>query len=278
MARQRRADLTRGRVFGAAVDELHLPLTFEFSPRDGQRPADASATPTPSWRGGRATGQAEFDWSGGEAPRLEGNARFNNAEVRSLVKPGGELGSYVVGKVTGRVDFGADSLRSLDDLNATVDATLADSQALQIPVLSVLVPYLAPGQSATTFQQGDLRGRLSRGVFRLQRLTLSSSDRADGHRRQRQHAGPARPGRDGQHRPARLQPRLPAGRRPAHPGGRPHPRFGVCWRPVPYLSNRVIHLRVTGTVRNPDVQLEPVQVLAEEAVRFFVLQSGAPVP
>ena len=26
------ADLTRGRVFGAAVDELHLPLTFEFSP------------------------------------------------------------------------------------------------------------------------------------------------------------------------------------------------------------------------------------------------------
>ncbi len=168
------ADLTRGRVFGAAVDELHLPVTFEFSPaRQSGRVAirDANA----QLAGGRATGQAEFDWSGGEAPRLEGNARFNNAEVRSLVKPGGSLGSYLVGRITGRVDFGSDGLRSLDDLEATVSATLADSQALEIPVLNVLAPYLAPGQSATTFQKGDLRGRLSRGVFRLQRLTLSSS-------------------------------------------------------------------------------------------------------
>lgn len=45
-----------------------------------------------------------------------------------------------------------------------------------------------------------------------------------------------------------------------------------------YLSNRVIHLRVTGTTRNPQVRTEPIRLLAEEAVRFFVLQSGAPVP
>ena len=48
----------------------------------------------------------------------------------------------------------AESLRSADDLNATLSATLSDSQALEIPVLNVLVPYLAPGQSATTFQSG----------------------------------------------------------------------------------------------------------------------------
>ena len=79
-----------------------------------------------------------------------------------------------MGQVTGGVDFSADSLRSADDLDATVSATLSQSQALQLPVLSVLAPFVAPGQSATTFNQGELRGRLSRGVFRIQRFNLSS--------------------------------------------------------------------------------------------------------
>ncbi len=269
-------DLTRGRLFGAVVDELHLPATFEFSPaRQSGRITirDANA----QLAGGRATGQAEFAWSGGEAPRLVGEARFNNAEVRSLVKPGGSLGSYLVGRLTGRVDFGADSLRSLDDLDATVDATLADSQALEIPVLSALAPYLAPGQSATTFQKGDLRGRLSRGIFRLQRLTLSSSIvqmavvgtvNTAGRLDLDVTGGIGTLGVN----PAFLQAiglRIPA--------VGPIP-VSLLLEASALLSNRVIHLRVTGTVRNPNVQIAPVRILAEEAVRFFVLQSGAPVP
>ena len=269
-------DLTRGRVFGAAVDELHLPLTFEFSPARGSgrvaiRDANAQLA------GGRATAEAELDWAGGEAPRLEGNARFTNAEVRSLVKPGAQLGSYLVGKVTGRVDFDSDALRSLDDLNATVEASLTESQALEIPVLSVLAPYLAPGQSATTFQQGDLRGRLSRGVFRVQRLNLSSSI-----------IQMAVVGSINTQGRLDLDVTGHTGRFGYNPGfiraiGLRIPAVG----PIPVsllleasalLSNNVVHLRVTGTVRNPDVQLERSQLLAEEAVRFFVLQSGAPVP
>ena len=54
-------------------------------------------------------------------------------------------------------------------------------------MLSVVAPFLAPGQSATTFQKGDLRGRLSRGVFRIERLNLSSSVAAHGRGRQRHH-------------------------------------------------------------------------------------------
>ncbi|HVS38275.1 MAG TPA: AsmA-like C-terminal region-containing protein [Gemmataceae bacterium] len=270
------ADLTRGRVFGAAVDELHVPVTFEFSPARGSGRAairDANA----QLAGGRATVQAELDWAGGEPPRLEGYARFNNAEVRSLVKPGGQLGSYLVGRVTGRVDFSGDAVQSLDDLNATVNATLADSQALEIPVLSALVPFVAPGQSATTFEKGDLRGRLSRGVFRVQRLTLSSSllrMAIVGTVNTQGRLDLDVTGQTGQvgYNPAFLRAiglRIPA--------VGPIP-VSLLLEASALLSNRVIHLRVTGTVRNPDVHLEPVQLLAEEAVRFFVLQSGAPVP
>ena len=193
------------------------------------------------------------------------------------MKRGGELGSYLVGRVTGRVDFGADSLRSLDDLTMTVDATLADSQALQIPVLSVLAPYLAPGQSATTFQQGEVRGRLSRGVFRIQRLNLSSAIL------QMVVVGTiTTQGRldldvTGNTGTLGVNPAFLRALGLRIPVVGPIP-VSVLLEASALLSVRVIHLRVTGTVRSPNVQLSPVQVLAEEAVRFFVLQSGAPVP
>ena len=53
---------------------------------------------------------------------------------------------------------------------------------------------------------------------------------------------------------------------------------GVLLQASSYLSNHVVHLRVSGTMRSPDVRIEPVRMLAEEAVRFFLLQSDAPLP
>ena len=270
------AALTRGHVYGVEVVEWRLPFTFTFHPAHGHGQLTFADSNAQLVRG-RVTGRADLHWSSDEAPRLEGNARFYNADLRSLLRREGELGSYAVGQVTGRVDFNSDGLRSLDDLDATVVATLNQSQALQIPVLSVLVPFVAPGRSATTFDQGDLRGRLSRGVFRLQRLTLTSrivglvivGNVTTQGRLDLDVTGNT--GRLGIN-PAFLQ---AAG--VSVPAVGPIP-VGVILEVSAYLSNRVVHVRVAGTVRNPDVRLEPVVLLAEEAVRFFMLQSGAPVP
>jgi hypothetical protein len=226
---------------------------------------------------GRATLQTELFFSADSAPRLQGSARFYNAQLKSLVRPTSGLGSYAVGQVTGRVEFSADSLRSADDLNATIDATLNQTQALELPVLSGLVPFVAPGQSATTFQQGELRGRLARGVFRIQRFNLSSSivrlaivgTITTQGRLDLEAAGST--GRTG-YNPAFL--RL-AGLRIPVTGPIP---IGVLLEASSILSSSIIHLRVTGTVRNPEVHLEPVKALAEEAVRFFLLQSNVPLP
>ncbi len=45
-----------------------------------------------------------------------------------------------------------------------------------------------------------------------------------------------------------------------------------------YLSNRLVHLRVTGTVRSPIITIEPLSLLTEEALRFFVNRANIPVP
>ena len=136
---------------------------------------------------------------------------------------------------------------------------------------------MAPGQSATTFQLGELRGRLSRGVFRIQKFNLTSpvvrlaivgTITTQG-RLDLEAAGST--GRLG-YNPSFL--RLVGLRIPV---AGPIP-IGLLLEASSLLSNSLIHLHVTGTVRNPDVHLEPAQVLAEETVRFFVLQSNVPLP
>jgi len=43
------------------------------------------------------------------------------------------------------------------------------------------------------------------------------------------------------------------------------------------LANRSVHLRLAGTVQSPTITVEPLPMLTEEAVRFFLRQL-VPVP
>ena len=121
---------------------------------------------------GRANGQLSLAW--GETTRLEGSLRFFNADFQGLAPRSNSLRTVAIGKVTGRFDFAAPEFRTLDDLTGVLEAKLAQSQALDLPVLNLLVPFVVPGQSATTFQSGDIRARLGRGTLRIQRLALLS--------------------------------------------------------------------------------------------------------
>ncbi len=270
------AALTRGRVFGVEVNEWRVPLDFTIVPKRGRGQLTIRDSNAQLARG-RATLQTELLFSADSAPRLEGKIRFYNAQLKSLVRPTSGLGSFAVGQVTGTVDFSADSFRSADDLTATIDATLAQTQALQLPVLIGLTPFVAPGQSATTFQQGELSGRLSRGVFRIQKFNLTSSivrlaivgTITTKGRLDMEAAGST--GRLG-YNPAFLRViglRIPV--------AGPIP-IGLLLEASSLLSSSLIHLHVTGTVRNPEVQVETARVFAEEAVRFFLLQNNVPLP
>jgi hypothetical protein len=44
------------------------------------------------------------------------------------------------------------------------------------------------------------------------------------------------------------------------------------------LANRTIRLRVSGTIRAPSIQINPVALLSEAAVRFFLGRTGLPIP
>ena len=54
-----------------------------------------------------------------------------------------------------------------------------------------------------------------------------------------------------------------------YPAGGPIPSSALA-RATSQLSTRLVRLKVTGSVRNPTVQIVPLYQLTEEALRFFL--------
>jgi hypothetical protein len=260
------AALTRGQVFGLDVSEWRFPVQFSFSPTNASGELTIRDSRAQMARG-RSTGEATLTW--GNGLRLIGSVRFYQVDMRTLLRHVHEASSYASGRVSGRIDLGGSEMRSLDDLTANVHALLEQTQALQLPVLRQITPYLRPGTSTTTFQSGELKGRLSGGIFRVQRLTLA------GNLLELIMEGTVNlAGR------LNLDVTARAGVSTTNSSqlrglGRRLPLVGAIPRIVlteasALLANRVVHLRVTGTLQSPSIRIEPVLQLTEEAVRFFL--------
>jgi translocation and assembly module TamB len=262
--------LTRGKVAGVEVSEWRVPLRFEAAPARGRAEITVDEM-SAQVAHGRVTGRGTFGF--GSDTHTSGNVRFSGVDMRALLRPLTDSTAIGGGLASGRIDFSGNNVRSLDDVTATVDASFAQAQAFQMPVLSSLVPFVARGQSGSTFQSGQLRGRLANGVFRVQGLSLSGNVLSLFAQGNVTTAGRLN-----------LDVTATTGLVGAGSGvlrllGLRLPAFG----PVPlsllveatsFFSNTSIHLIVTGTVRTPVVRIEPLSLLTDEAARFLLLRAA----
>jgi hypothetical protein len=265
--------LSRGKVLGVDVQEWRIPLDFSLVPGRGY--GELSLRDSGGQvGGGRALAGGTLTW-GGNGLRVEGHLRLIDAELRHLAGMLGDVSSYAQGRVSGRVDLSGDNVRSLHDLQATIGATFQQAQVLQMPVLRQLSPYLLPSQASAAFKSGELKARLAGGVLRVERLALVSNViqllmpgtiTLDGRLDLEAYV------RTNFFGPDPLWVRLAQVRLP--PVG-PIP-VSLLLQITGYLSNKVVKLRVTGSVRNPVVRAEPVRLLTEQAVRFFIGQALVP--
>jgi hypothetical protein len=263
----------RGRIAGVEVTEWRLPFSWAYAVREGRGELtlrDSSAQVAQ----GRATLQASAQW--GTGLRLDGLLRFANVDLRALSRQASEGTQYVSGRLTGRFDFGGTDVRALNDLQGTLRATLGEAQALQAPALQQVAPFIGLPTSYA-FNSGELSARLGRGVFRIETLalqgdvarlfvggTVTLAGRLD-------LDVTARTGPVG----ADIGALRLLGVRVPTTGYIP---LTVVTAASRYLSNRVIHLRVTGTLRSPSITLEPGALLTQEAVRFFLDRANLPLP
>jgi translocation and assembly module TamB len=243
------AVVPRARVFGVEIQEGRFPFRARWLPRFGSGALDVAQGGARA-AGGRLTGRLGLRYQQGL--HLEGQVSGTGLQLPTLLRELGEPGPVEAGRLSGKVDFAGRNVRGGDDVTAAVEATAEQLLAFQLPVLRQLSPYLVPGRLTTPVRRGELRGRLDRGVFRVRRLTLTGrllQVFADGTVTTR----------------GKLDLTVTA-------------NSEVLARASSYLSNRVVYLRVGGTVRNPQVRVEALPLLRDEVVRFLFDQAAWSVP
>jgi len=265
--------LTRGKVGGVEVSEWRVPLRFDVAPARGR--AEITVAEMSAQLGhGRVSGHGTLGF--GSDTHTDGNLRFSGVDLRTLLPSPTESTTLGGGLASGRIDFSGSNVRSLDDVTATVDATFSQAQAFQMPILSSLLPFIARGQSSSTFQSGELRGRLANGIFRVQKLSLSGSvvnlfaegtiTTASRLNLEVTAATSVVGAGTGLLRLVGL--RVPVGPLP----------LTLLVEVTTRLSSTSVHLTVGGTVREPVVRVEPLSLLTDEAARFFLLRARGPLP
>ena len=222
---------------------------------------------------GRLNGKLLVAWD--VTARVDGQLRFARVDLQNFLRQ--VMGPTQVGGglMSGRFDFSGRDMRSVADLNGILEASFEQSQALNVPVLRQVAPYLGLGAN-TTFQKGDLRARLDNGMFRIQRLALEGPNvqmyvegtvSLEGRLNLQVMAQTGAFGIDPRLR--LLGVRIPV--------AGPVPLV-VFQEASTLLSNRVIHLHVTGTLRSPHIRVLPLAVFTQEALRYFVRRYVGPVP
>jgi translocation and assembly module TamB len=123
------ATINRGRVFDVEVSELRLPFTIATAPTLNQGRAefrDASA-----WVArGRVEGAAKVSW--GANSRVDGHLRFYDLDMPTLQSQLHYRGAQRDGRISGRIDFGGNDVRSIDELSVTLDATLHSNRVIHL--------------------------------------------------------------------------------------------------------------------------------------------------
>jgi hypothetical protein len=265
-------EMARGQVLGLEVTQWRMPLGFRLAPGEGRGQIDVLETSAQAGRG-RLTGKVSLGWD--ITTRLEGQLRFARVDLQTFLRQVAGPTQIGGGLMTGRFDFGGRDMRSLHDLEGVLEASFEQSQALNLPVLRQVAPFLGIG-ATTTFHKGDLRARLDNGLFRIQRLALEGNNlhvfidgtvSLEGRLNLGVIAQTVRLG---------IDPRLQVlGLRIPVTGPVP---LVVLQEAATYLSNRVIHLQVTGTIRSPNIRVLPLATLTQEALRFLVRRYIGPVP
>jgi hypothetical protein len=258
------AAATRADVGGQSLSNARVPFDVTWHPLTGQMEARIGGALL-SIAGGRMTWQVIVTYRNGW--NLDADVRFSRVDFTAVT--GSDYGR---GQLSGALALSGRNLRSVNDLRGVLRADLQNAQASQIPLLSQIKNYV-PGitSSATQFGDGQVEARLQRGVVHVDEFSVASSQLQiyiTGRATLAGRLGLEATVATGDHfdslRARSLLARFAmASVAPA----------SLLVTANDFLSDRVIHLAIGGTVQRPAVRIQPFKSLREEAIRFFLRQA-----
>jgi hypothetical protein len=260
-----RALVTRAEAAGFGLGTMRSPVTLELSPAQGRGRLTLRGV-SAAVGTGRMSGDLVLAW--GYGLDVDAKIRFDGVDLPRLLEDVDAGTDWVSGKITGDLALSGRNVQSARDLNGSLEARLRSVQALKFPVLEALRPYTGGASYNTQFNEGDLRVTLSRGVARVHRLSLISDGvqayldgtvTVEGRLNLEAivHTGDLRAiGRRAESLVQAFAVSLA-------------PEAALLARATEFLSNRVVYLRIGGTVARPVPRVQPLPILRDEAIRFF---------
>ena len=217
---------------------------------------------------GQVRGNLDYRWDA--ASRLESTLDFTNVNLRGLLRSTSRLQSFGEGRLSGRLQLGGRSMRSLNDLTGTFSAQLQNTQPGSWPVFDQILTLLTGvGGRALVFDNGAVQGVIGGGGTRFNKIELvSQRARIWGSGTVRHNGGldmdftaftgnTSVRGRGGELLAAQLL-------------ANANPTTAVLVRVNQLLSDRVIAVKVSGTISAPVTRIKPGPTLTAEAARFLL--------
>jgi len=267
---------TQGKFLGLNMGMVRIPVEWDLVPSQ-ERGVVSVNDVSGELAQGRIAGRARYDFFGHSGGRVEGDLRFTNVNLPSLIKTEQNLGSLGVGQATGRFEFSGDNVRSVDDLTGILTATLGQAQLSEIPIFRDVVPFLG-ASSRVADRHSEVKAALSKGIWHVRRLALVGRNLqlfAEGTVSTSGRVNLSMIANVGL---LNISPLVMRTLGLALPGGGGPLPASMIVRLSRYASQRTVALEVTGTVNNPAVRLKLLSLLTEDAVRFFFDKNNLPTP
>ncbi len=219
--------------------------------------------------------KTQLTWEWGSRTAINMTAELLGVETDQLLDAFGESSGLTRGTLHGTLEIKSDSYRAFDDLRGSFNGQLVQSQALRLPVLEDVARLATPQQIGNRLYNSDkFELTLNRGIVNVRQLNLVG-DLAqlsiDGTVDKRQrldlsvivHVGRAEFNE-------RLVGLIDIGLVPVTGGVLP---IGLLAEANQLLADRLIFLRVSGTLRRPIVRIDSRRQLRQEIVLFFINNS-----
>jgi translocation and assembly module TamB len=258
-------EVEQARVAGYPLSGLQLPAGLVVTPETGSgtvtiRRAHARLA------GGRVEGDATLHI--GRDRSFQGQAQIADLDLQTITRLGSDASRPPSGRIGGRVSVSGTDPARPESYRGRVDLSLTDASVFSIPVFREIDRFLGAARGGL-FEQGELIGSISNRRFVVEDLGLEG-------RLVQLHAT----GTVGFDERLNLEvlvntsqiipetgqalvERIPGLRDVLGRNQQAVARVGS------YLSNRLLKLRVAGTLRNPVVVTDPGIIVGEVAVSFF---------
>lgn len=265
------AAIRQGRFDGIEFSGARMPMAGVLDPANGTGQLHLHGA-TAQVALGRVVGDFDVTLTS-MGLDLSGKGKFMRVDMRTLLRRMAAARRLGSGKISGKFTLAGRNVRSLRDLTGTLDADLTNAQAMSFPVLQGILPYLTGGISgSTTFNSGNVRARLAGGVIRVDEFSLSSNAAQLYARGTVSQAGRLNLNvtvNTGQLNPSTRAVSLLAARIALFTA----PPVALLLEASQFLSNQVINVEVTGTIRSPTIRIRPLPLLEQEVIQFFLLQT-----